>query len=639
MKSNVKKLQSPLLDSRVKSKNVTGREKWLGYLLGPAGALLLNAVLSSYLNYYYTDVLNLTSVWGGLFIGLFPIFSKVLDSIVDILYGYLIDRTKTKQGKARPWLLLSAPLLTITGILLFTVPSANETVQVIWVLISYNLFYSLAFSIYSMSDNMMVTLSTRNTTQRGSLSVFKQIANIMITGIIVALVFPFAILPIINNDKTLWIIVMSVISIIALPLTLLEYYYTKERITEEKSDEEKEEKVPYLLQLKAIFTDRTYLMLMLYYFVYTLGTTFKNVSLLYYSNYVLGTYNDGITQMMISVIGGVPMGIGIFLVWPLAKRFGKKNVTAIGFLLYALGSLICFLDPRSMVVVLIGQFIKNVGGLPSAYVFMALLADDFDNIEWKTGFRTEGVAMSVYNIITTSTVGIATGIFNLVLSRTGYVAPSADRTGIVNEVQTTFEANGVTNYAFVQNEATQNFFVWAFVGLEIITGLACALILFFVNVERTIEQKQQVIVEREKERYRLEGKTWMPADERNAISLRKEEEEAEKNYRQELKVLCDKHGWDYAEKLKEHVRLVEERKQKEAEKERKAEAKRKATEERRARRLDERLAKKTPEELERRKERMMRHAKRLAYQWAKEKVQGEMLYKRYQRELERRQER
>ena len=137
-------LNKRIFDSRIKTEGVTAKEKWLGYLIGPAGALLLNAVLATYLNVYYTDVLNLTSVWGGVFLAVFPIISKIIDAITNIIMGYIIDRTKTKQGKARPWLLLSAPLVAITGVLLFTVPEANETVQVIWVMVSYNLFYSFA---------------------------------------------------------------------------------------------------------------------------------------------------------------------------------------------------------------------------------------------------------------------------------------------------------------------------------------------------------------------------------------------------------------------------------------------------------------------------------------------------------------
>lgn len=89
---------------QIHSQNVTGKEKWLGYLLGPCGALLLNAVLATYLNVYYTDVLKLTAVWGGAFLVVFPLVSKIIDAITNVLMGYIIDRTKTKQGKARPWL-------------------------------------------------------------------------------------------------------------------------------------------------------------------------------------------------------------------------------------------------------------------------------------------------------------------------------------------------------------------------------------------------------------------------------------------------------------------------------------------------------------------------------------------------------
>lgn len=220
-------LSAKLFDSRIHSQNVTGKEKWLGYLLGPCGALLLNAVLATYLNVYYTDVLKLTTVWGGAFLIMFPVVSKIVDAITNVVMGYIIDRTKTRQGKARPWLLLSAPLLAITGILLFAVPNGSIELQVAWVMISYNLFYSFAYTIYNMSHNLMVPLSTRNTLQRGGLSVFNQISTIMMSGIIVALVFPMAVMPLLGVNKSLWIVVMSVLSILTLPLTLLEYYFIK----------------------------------------------------------------------------------------------------------------------------------------------------------------------------------------------------------------------------------------------------------------------------------------------------------------------------------------------------------------------------------------------------------------------------
>ena len=407
------KLNSPLLNSRVTKGDVTAKEKWLGYLLGPSGALLLNAVLATYLNVYYTDVLKLTTIWGGAFLTVFPIISKIIDAITNVIMGYIIDHTKTAQGKARPWVLLSAPLLLISGILLFVVPQGNETVQVIWVMLSYNLFYSFAYTIYNMSHNLMVPLSTRNTEQRGALSVFNQISTIMMSGIIVALIFPMLIMPQLGVDKSKWIVTMSILSCLALPLTLMEYHFTKERVTMEDINKKEEEKIPYKNLLKAIFTDKYMVLILLYFLIYTVGTQFKNLGLVYFCNYVLGTYNDGKTQTMLSVIGGIPMGIGIFAVWPLAKKFGKRNLTLAGFVLYSLGSAICWICPTNMVVVLIGQFIKNIGGLPCSYVFMALFADVLDHLEWKNNFRCDGIAMSIYNIIAVTSVGIVTGLFNM----------------------------------------------------------------------------------------------------------------------------------------------------------------------------------------------------------------------------------
>lgn len=634
MKSNL--LNSKRLNSKIKSKNVTNKEKWLGYLIGPAGALLLNAVLATYLNVYYTDVLDLTTIWGGIFLTIFPIVSKIIDAITNVIMGYIIDRTKTKQGKARPWLLLSAPLLDITGILLFVVPNGSTTLQVIWVMLSYNLFYSFAYTIFNMAHGLMVPLSTRNTTQRGGLSVFNQITTIMISGIVVALIFPMVIMPMIGVNKTSWIILMSILSILALPLTLIEYYFTKERITEEKSDIE-EKNVPFKLQLKAIFTDKYVMLLILYFLIYTIGTTLKNISLVYYCNYVLGTYNDGITQTLVSVLGGIPMGIGIFLVWPLAKKFGKRNVTMIGFLIYAIGSAICWIFPSNMTLVLVGQFIKNIGGLPCAYVFMALFADALDNIEWRTGFRADGAAMSIYNIIAVAMVGVCTGIFNLGLSNNGYIKPVTLENylsnpnkfiGLVTQLSPDKFANLKldASIAFMQNDGVNNFFTFSFVGLEVITGLLCALILLFVNVEKTINKKQFVLVEREKELFKKEGKEWLPAEERNALEIARQEEESEKIFVQELKDKCKKLSLDFDKEYEKHVLNKKAKKDKEIAKEAK-------NKEKQIQKANKKLAKISKEKQIALEEKEKIKEEKINAYWEKEKIQGEKDYAYYQGEL------
>jgi GPH family glycoside/pentoside/hexuronide:cation symporter len=332
-----------------------------------------------------------------------------------------------------------------------------------------------------MSHNLMVPLSTRDVQQRGKLSVFNQIPTIMMSGILVALVFPMLIMPIVGVDKSRWILVMSIISIVALPLTLLEYFFTKERVTEEGADETAEG-VPYRQQLHAVFTNRYMLLIFAYFLIYTVGSSIKNLGLVYFCNYVLGSYNDGITQTLVSAIGGIPMGIGIFAVWPLAKRFGKRNVTLAGFVLYAVGSATCWLVPTNMIVVLVGQFIKNIGGLPCAYIFMALFADTLDDVEWRSGFRCDGLAMSIYNVIAVAMVGICTGIFNGLLAGAGYVAPFM---------------NGAGELVAVQTEAVKSAITFSFVGLETLTSVVLIVLLAFLNVEKGIDKKQAEIKRRQ----------------------------------------------------------------------------------------------------------------------------------------------
>lgn len=603
MENNLK-LGSRIFNSRIHSQNVTGKEKWLGYLIGPCGALLLNAVLSSYLNVYYTDVLNMSNIWGGLFLVIFPLVSKIIDATTNVIMGYIIDRTKTKQGKARPWILLSAILVAVTGVLLFTVPSSNETVQVIWVIVSYNLFYSFAYTIYNMSHNLMVPLSTRNTIQRGGLSVFNQISTIMMSGIVVALVFPMVIMPSLGVDKTKWILVMGILSIITLPLTLLEYYFTKERVTEEGLDKE-EKKVPFLTQLKIVLSDKYMIIMFVYFLIYTIGSSLKNLGLIYYCNYVLGTYNDGITQTLVSVLGGIPMGIGIFVVWPLAKKFGKRNITMFGFLLYALGSGICWLFPTNLYVVLVGQFIKNIGGLPCAYVFMALFADGLDHLEWKSGVRCDGTAMSIYNIIAVATVGVATSVFNAMLSSSGYVAPSL--------------VDGVT-VAAEQTELCKNVITFAFVGLETITGIALAVLLLFLNVEKTIGRKQEKIREYQKKECEEKGEEWVAPEVKAKLDEEKYLIENEEAFIESLKAKCEKKHLNFEDELAKHNAKKEE-------KENKSKAKKEAQENKQM------LAKQKAKEKEEQKLASMSCEKRIAKE-EKDKAKAAKFEEKWQKELE-----
>lgn len=459
-------LSSPVFDSRIHSERVTGREKWLGYFLGPISVSLLNGILSSYLNVYYTDVIDIAGIWGGLFLSAFPIISKIIDAITFVLMGRIVDRTVSRQGKARPWILFSSPVLILSMVLLFAVPAGNDWLRAIWIFLSYNLFYSIGYTAYSTSHTLLVPLSTKNEADRSSLSLVTNSLG-MLSGTFLAILFPCFLVPAMGVNRSSWMTVITAIVLVCCPLLLMEYYYTKERVTHEEAKEnvhETAEKQKKLLTLKeqllCCIKSRSWIIIMIYMLVMQLFSALSSSSIFYYCNWVLGSYNDGFTQALYYGLGNAPLGLGVFLCRPICRKLGRRNAMMYGFLLAAVGCLLCVGSPRSLPLVLAGQLIKAVGLIPSAYMVTTLLADALDDVEEKSGQRCDGFSSSVFNIITTVSAGVALCVFNLFLTRLGYRAPG---TGILP----------------VQNGGVQGFFIFSALGSQVLCYGILAVLMFF----------------------------------------------------------------------------------------------------------------------------------------------------------------
>ena len=262
----MKIFSSPLLDSRIRSANTQNSEKWLGYFVGPVGAAVLNFTVVSYLNVFYTDVLDLTNSfgWAVTFLALFPILSKIIDAVTNVLMGQVIERTRTRQGKARPWLLISAPLMSAAMILLFIIPKEHSILQFALVALTYNIFFSFAYTIYNMSHTLMVPLSTSNVKQRDGLSLFSNMGGNMLPGLVVSLLFPAILMPMLGADYNKWVTAMTVISVLAMPLTILEYYFTKERVTEAAVTSGESRQASFGEQIRACVSSKYWIMLIVY---------------------------------------------------------------------------------------------------------------------------------------------------------------------------------------------------------------------------------------------------------------------------------------------------------------------------------------------------------------------------------------
>ena len=453
-----------LLHSRVSSKDVGKSEQILGYFVGPCLVYMMYiGIAGTYLTQFYTDVLGLA---GG-FLTLMPLVSKIISGIASFVIGRMIDRTRTSQGKARPWILASGILLAVCGVLLYAVPRASYRVQIAWVVVSYNLFFGLAFSIYSLSHSLMVPLSTRNTKQRDTLAMLSSTGTSMIPGMLSTILMPLLISRIgVGADaQGSWITIMGILSILAIPATLIEYYFTIERVTAE-SDHSKQEAVSFGKQVAACFKDKYWVMIVVFTLILQLCNNLSSSSMLYYCNWVLGnSVESGATkQILVNMIGQAPMGFGVVILWPLVRKFGKLKVTVAGFTIAALGSLMVLLYAGNLPMVLVCLFIKSTGAVPT-YVMASLLAEALDHVEWKHGFRADGFSASINSIIQTVVMGLAQTLLLAGINAFGYIAPES------------------TSQVLIQSDSVRIFFSWCFAGLPMIGYGICAVIMLFYDIE------------------------------------------------------------------------------------------------------------------------------------------------------------
>ena len=465
-----------LLHTRIKSKDVTIWEMVFGYFLGPLGVLIMTTLVSTYyLTYYrtYDDI-----VAQGTFLTLLPLISVIPMVLANIIVGLLIGRTNTGEGKARPYILAAAPLLLVSGILIFCIPYLGLGFRMVWMALTYNLFAAVANPLYATPHYLMVSLSTRNLNQRGTLSVVANIPAVAANGLFSSIVMPLILSWIKSASdnqgvQNRWQFIMVVFSIIAFFACILEYYFTRERITEEGGDpEEKEEKVSSLKQIKAAASDKYWWIIMIFYALYQAGVMFKGgfIFNIYCNEFFAETevfgmqLNGEMVQSILALISGIPLAAGMLFIWPLANKFGKRNMVSAGLVFSIIGSIICVSAPGNFLVVLIGQTFKGIGSIPGAYIMMALFADVLEHLEARFGFRCDGISMSVYNAILTVVNGLATAFFLFFYDNSA------------------FSSAGVAEFFFV--------------GYEIIAHAALIILLLFMNVEKNIKEEQEIIAER-----------------------------------------------------------------------------------------------------------------------------------------------
>ena len=575
--------QSPKMDSRIKSANVQKSEQWLGYFTSPMLLYMAYYGMSgSYLNQFYVDVLKIGGIAGGAFLVLLPVLSKVFDAVTNLLMGMIIDRTRTRQGKVRPWILIAGPCVTLAGIMLYCVPKMSVMGQAIWVAVSYNLYFAFAFTMYNMTQMLLVPLSTRNTKQRDSLAMMMSMGQSMLPGTLVYVIFPLLLLPIMGANQATWARVMSIISCLFLPGAILQYYFTKERVSEDAAAGH-EKAVSLWTQIRTCFSDKYWLFYFAIFFWYQFGQNIYSVAINFYANYTMGTYNDGRTLTILNMIGQFPLGLGVFLLWPLARKYGKRWVFFAGMLMSFVGSMLVFIfsQPSNLVIVLAALFFKSFGMLPT-YLFAGMMADAMDHIEWERGYRCDGFTATMNSVMLTIMAGVGTTVFNAGLragKADGYIAPltgtslsdifaQISEKGLSAQLAMdayTANADGVFTVGLIQNPSVIRWFSVCVALIPAITYIICAVFGYFNDVSEKIPEISQAIQERHRAEAEARGEVYVSPEEKAAIEQAENDRIAEENRIAELKAKCEKKGLNFdKEEAKYQTKLAEQKAKAEA---------------------------------------------------------------------------
>lgn len=527
--------ENPILSSKVKSANVKTPELLFGYFLGPFGALLASGIFTSFLNRYWTDILfanyRVPSADGTLvlpdgpvktFLTLLPILSAILIVAGNLVVGQLLERTKTKAGKARPWILLSSVVLAVACILLFVAPMGDgvntPVLTMVMTAIAYNLYYSVAYPMYNTAASSLIPLSTRNSGQRGLLASFSNFAHLGVMGA-GGMVFPLVISWFLGGwnspNKTAWTIAFIAIGIVTFLFVILQFYFTRERVTEETASNSNDvaNKVSVKKQLKAVGTDKFWWIVIIFYLIFQFAGSLKNGSVTFFCKHQFANtaIGEDLSMTIINVLGAVPMAIAMAFIWPLSHKFGKRIVVMAGLIIGAAGGVLagCFSD--NFYVVCVGVALKSFGSSPACYMILAMIADVLDHIEAKHGFRCDGFTMSIYSSIMAASGPLSIGIFNAISS------------GGDNALAVTVS------------------YIW----VETIVYAVCAVMMLFFVVEKYLKGDRESILERQKAEAEAAGIEWIEPEERLRMQQEQAEREAEEARIAELKAKCEKKGLDF----------------------------------------------------------------------------------------------
>lgn len=382
--------------------------KKICYGCGAGGGNIMSTLLASFLLSYYTDTAGMAAAA----IGTMFLVSRLLDGITDLVMGGIVDRTDTKWGKARPWVIISAPLMVIGIILILHVPQGwDQTMKLVYAYVTYIFLNCIVYTIFGIAHTALLARMTRNFKDRNTTStvssILNNLAGLVIGTMITGLQLTFG-----------WSVTSVILGVAAGVLILIAGLACNEQVGMEPDPAHHHKAIPMKEQLPTVVKNR-YFWLALLLGALTLFVNSNAVGAqIYYCNVVL---QDPMYMSTLMALGMAPGIVILFFMPYFANKFSKRAFMAFGSILMILGFALCGMAEQSRMMLAVGVVIRSVGLGPMFAGLYAFCADAADYGEWKYGVRCEGLMSASQSIGSKIGIGFGSACTAWILAAAGYI--------------------------------------------------------------------------------------------------------------------------------------------------------------------------------------------------------------------------
>ena len=542
--------EKPFMDSRIKTRSVTRKERILGHLVGPLGLIFVVNTIAGIVEkfftqqagaFYGTENVQMIQALGGRYEVVMTI-AKLLAVLMGLFTGWLIQHTKSRQGRFRPWHLIFGFISIIIGCLIFLFAGDKSLGNNYWLYFFFLVicYHTVGSSYFYLFRDNIVSISTRDPGAKANIKFIRQVSWTLVSGIVVGMLVNMVVLPMwLDHDITGYPKLMIILSICAIPLLLMEYFYTKERVIEDVAatvGAEKENNIPVRDQLRALLHNKYFMLFTILVTVGGIVDNFKGGNVQYfYIKYILGGESNPMMYTLYQVVTGVPLGIGAIAIYPLAKKFSIRNVAIAGYAMVLIGAALGWLFPDNLPIAMAAGFIRQAGMLPNNYIVATLLCYAFDSVEFKSGLRLEGLmGVAIIGAIQSLIYAPFAGGFESTILGMGFV-----------------DVNGVT-----PNTQVLSFFTIAFYAFDVLLAVANLALLPFIDVEKHLPEMTAELTRRRKEAVLARGEEWIEPEDQERIEHEALLAEEEANRIADLKEKCRRKGLDFE---KENRKVLDKR--------------------------------------------------------------------------------